>query len=70
MATAREERADANAAMLEQRLESMRKRVEHCDIEVAQARVSRDGYKLKLMNLMVAMREQGIEILETPHGAA
>lgn len=54
--------ANAYAAELEQRLVIVSKRLEHSDIETAQARVSRDSYKAKLMTLMGAMKAQGITL--------
>lgn len=54
--------ANAYAAELEQRLVILSKRVEHADIETAQARVSRDSYKQKLLTLMGAMKAQGITL--------
>lgn len=62
--------ANAYAAELEQRLVILSKRLEHSDIEMAQARVSRDSYKSKLMTLMGAMKAQGItlEVEAFPNG--
>lgn len=54
--------ANAYAAELEQRLVILSKRLEHADIEMAQARVSRDSYKSKVLTLMGAMEAQGITL--------
>lgn len=54
--------ANAYAAELEQRVDIWRKRVDHADIEAAQARVSRDGSRAKLMSLLALIKSNGIEL--------
>lgn len=52
--------AKATIAELEQRLIIMEKRLAHADIETAQARVSRDTHREKVLMLVARMKEQGI----------
>lgn len=54
--------ANAYSAELEQRLVILSKRLNHADIETAQARVSRDSYRAKLTSLIDAMKAQGITL--------
>lgn len=54
--------ANAYAAELEQRVVILNKRLEHADIETAQARVSRDSYKSKILTLMGALKDHGITL--------
>lgn len=49
-------------AMQEQRIAALEKARTHAEIESAQARVSRDYYKARLLELMGAMKDQGIEL--------
>lgn len=58
--------ANVYAAELEARIEIWKTRLDHADIEVAQARVSRDSYKKKLLLLLGAIKANGI-VLEVEY---
>lgn len=55
---------EAYATIAEQQvlLDVWRKRVDHADIEMCQARISRDGYREKLMLLNSRLKGMGIVV--------
>lgn len=54
--------AEEYARQLEQRIWHMQRRLSHTEIELAQARDSRDGMKAKLEALTAKFDEMGFEV--------
>ena len=53
------------ARQLEQRLWHLQRRLNHTEVELAQARESRDGLKAKIDAINAALSEQGFELFIT-----
>lgn len=54
--------ANEYARLLEHRLETVQKRLDHSDIELAQARVSREKWHGRFLSVLNAAQELGLNI--------